>query len=200
MALIILRKLHPAVVALFGARPWGSSRCRLGSLFAWTNRESLNPSRLWWRRTGFFVILFGLWQAQMFLSSALSRNGGDPHDYRLTASDRSAISSASVVFVNGYQLSPALDRVGRLKPTVKVAEVAVPSSPPRSARLARPSAIGVDGDCGLDSTQRSCSSTVGRGDQRPRVASALGAEAVGPVGFQSIRQDSQGPSRDHHRA
>lgn len=62
-------------------------------------------------------------------------NGGDPHDYRLTARDRSAIQSASVVFLNGYQLSPALDRIGRLKRTVKVAEVAVPSSPRRDPHV-----------------------------------------------------------------
>ena len=62
-------------------------------------------------------------------------DGADPHDYRLTASDRSAINSASLVFVNGYNLSPALDRVGRLKPTVKVAEVAVPSSPRRDPHV-----------------------------------------------------------------
>ena len=62
-------------------------------------------------------------------------DGADPHDYRLTARDRSAIQSASLVFVNGYNLSPALDRVGRLKPTVKVAEVAGPSSPLRDPHV-----------------------------------------------------------------
>ena len=67
--------------------------------------------------------------------ACLVPDGADPHDYRLTARDRSAIQSASLVFVNGYNLSPALDRVGRLKPTVKVAEVAGPSSPLRDPHV-----------------------------------------------------------------
>ena len=67
--------------------------------------------------------------------ACLVSDGADPHDYRLTARDRSAIQSASLVFVNGYNLSPALDRLGRLKPTVKVAEVAVPSSPLRDPHV-----------------------------------------------------------------
>ena len=46
--------------------------------------------------------------------ACLVPDGADPHDYRLTARDRSAIGSASVVLINGYQLSPALERVGRL--------------------------------------------------------------------------------------
>ena len=67
--------------------------------------------------------------------ACLVPDGADPHDYRLTARDRSAIGSASVVLINGYQLSPALERVGRLKRTVKVAEVAVPSSPARDPHV-----------------------------------------------------------------
>jgi len=67
--------------------------------------------------------------------ACLVPDGADPHDYRLSARDRASIQSASVVFLNGYRLSPALERLGRLKRTVKVAEVAVPSSPGRDPHV-----------------------------------------------------------------
>lgn len=67
--------------------------------------------------------------------ACLVPDGADPHDYRLSARDRSKIQSASVVFLNGYRLSPALERIGQLKRTVKVAEVAVPSSPSRDPHV-----------------------------------------------------------------
>ena len=61
--------------------------------------------------------------------------GADPHDYRLNARDRAAIQSTSLVFLNGYRLSPALERVWKLKRTVKVAERAVPLSPSRDPHV-----------------------------------------------------------------
>jgi len=67
--------------------------------------------------------------------ACLVPDGADPHDYRLSARDRAAIQSSSVVFLNGYRLSPALERVGKLKRTLKVAERAVPSSPSRDPHV-----------------------------------------------------------------
>ena len=52
--------------------------------------------------------------------------GEDPHAFRPTPSQRQALASASLVLINGYQLTPALERVPGAVP---LAERAVPDSP-----------------------------------------------------------------------
>jgi len=52
--------------------------------------------------------------------------GADPHAMALRGSDRQALSSAQLVLVNGYNLTPAMQRIRVSAPVVPVAERAVP--------------------------------------------------------------------------
>ena len=52
--------------------------------------------------------------------------GADPHAVALRGSDRQALSSARLVLVNGYNLTPAMKRIRVSAPVVAVAERAVP--------------------------------------------------------------------------
>ncbi len=52
--------------------------------------------------------------------------GADPHAVALRGSDRQALSSARLVLVNGYNLTPAMKRIRVTAPVVAVAERAVP--------------------------------------------------------------------------
>ena len=52
--------------------------------------------------------------------------GADPHAMALRGSDRQAMSSARLVLVNGYNLTPAMQRIRVSAPVVPVAERAVP--------------------------------------------------------------------------
>lgn len=52
--------------------------------------------------------------------------GADPHAVVLRGSDRQALSSARLVLVNGYNLTPAMKRIRVSAPVVAVAERAVP--------------------------------------------------------------------------
>ena len=52
--------------------------------------------------------------------------GADPHAMALRGSDRQALSSARLVLVNGYNLTPAMQRIRVSAPVVPVAERAVP--------------------------------------------------------------------------
>ncbi|MEB3199496.1 MAG: metal ABC transporter substrate-binding protein [Synechococcaceae cyanobacterium] len=58
--------------------------------------------------------------------ACLLQAGEDPHAFRLTPQQRRGLSSASLLLINGYGLSPALSR---LPQAVPVAERAVPDSP-----------------------------------------------------------------------
>lgn len=53
--------------------------------------------------------------------------GADPHGLALKGSDRQALSSARLVLINGYNLTPAMKRIRVSGPLVAVAERAVPS-------------------------------------------------------------------------
>ena len=50
----------------------------------------------------------------------------DPHQLQLTPAQTSQINQAKLLLINGYGLTPALDKLSR---AVKVAEIAVPNSP-----------------------------------------------------------------------
>lgn len=50
----------------------------------------------------------------------------DPHQLQLTPAQIRQINQAQLVLINGYRLTPALDRLNQ---AVKVAEIAVPNSP-----------------------------------------------------------------------
>lgn len=52
--------------------------------------------------------------------------GADPHAMALRGSDRQALSSARLVLINGYNLTPAMGRIRVNAPVVPVAERAVP--------------------------------------------------------------------------
>lgn len=52
--------------------------------------------------------------------------GADPHGVALRGSDRQALSSARLVLMNGYNLTPAMQRIRVSAPVVPVAERAVP--------------------------------------------------------------------------
>ena len=58
--------------------------------------------------------------------SCLLGPGDDPHQLQLTPSQSNALRSAKLVLINGYGLTPALDR---LPAGIRVAELAVPDSP-----------------------------------------------------------------------
>ena len=52
--------------------------------------------------------------------------GANPHDLLLRGSDRQALSAAGLVLINGYNLTPAMNRVRVSAPVVAVGERAVP--------------------------------------------------------------------------
>jgi len=52
--------------------------------------------------------------------------GDDPHQLQLTPAQTRQINQAKLLLINGYGLTPALDKLSR---AVKVAEIAVPNSP-----------------------------------------------------------------------
>lgn len=52
--------------------------------------------------------------------------GADPHAMALRGSDRQALSTARLVLINGYNLTPAIKRIRLSAPVVAVAERAVP--------------------------------------------------------------------------
>ena len=61
--------------------------------------------------------------------------GADPHQAVLRPRDRQALAEAKLVLVNGYGLTPALQRVKISAPRVAVAELAVPESPGRDPHV-----------------------------------------------------------------
>jgi zinc/manganese transport system substrate-binding protein len=61
--------------------------------------------------------------------------GRDPHQAVLRPGDRQAIAEACLVLLNGYGLTPALERLSGGAPRVAVAEQAVPSSPGRDPHV-----------------------------------------------------------------
>ncbi|WP_063404488.1 metal ABC transporter substrate-binding protein [Prochlorococcus marinus] len=56
----------------------------------------------------------------------LIQPGSDPHNYRLKPSDRQALSSASLVLHNGYNLTPSANKISGSAKVVAVAEKAIP--------------------------------------------------------------------------
>ncbi|CAI8232677.1 MAG: Periplasmic zinc-binding protein TroA [Prochlorococcus marinus str. MIT 9313] len=56
----------------------------------------------------------------------LIQPGSDPHNYRLKPSDRKALSSASLVLHNGYDLTPSANKISGSAKVVAVAEKAIP--------------------------------------------------------------------------
>jgi zinc/manganese transport system substrate-binding protein len=54
---------------------------------------------------------------------------GDPHDYRLRPSDRKALANAELVLHNGYNLTPAAEKMSGSVSGVAVAELAIPTNP-----------------------------------------------------------------------
>lgn len=61
--------------------------------------------------------------------------GTDPHQAALRPRDRQALAEAQLVLINGYGLTPALERVATSAPRVAVAEQAVPQSPDRDPHV-----------------------------------------------------------------
>ena len=58
----------------------------------------------------------------------LIQPGSDPHNYRLKPSDRQALSSASLVLHNGYNLTPSANKISGSAKVVAVAEKAIPTT------------------------------------------------------------------------
>ena len=58
----------------------------------------------------------------------LIQPGSDPHNYRLKPSDRQALSSASLVLHNGYNLTPSANKISSSAKVVAVAEKAIPTT------------------------------------------------------------------------
>lgn len=61
--------------------------------------------------------------------------GRDPHQAALRPRDRQALADARLVLLNGYGLTPALQKLGGRAPRVAVAELAVPNSPGRDPHV-----------------------------------------------------------------
>jgi len=61
--------------------------------------------------------------------------GTDPHQAALRPRDRQALAEAQLVLINGYGLTPALERVNTSAPRVAVGEQAVPESPGRDPHV-----------------------------------------------------------------
>ena len=61
--------------------------------------------------------------------------GADPHTMALRPADRSNLSKAKLVLLNGYNLTPALKGVKAGGPVVSVGEIAVPSNPMNDPHL-----------------------------------------------------------------
>ncbi|CAK6687183.1 metal ABC transporter solute-binding protein, Zn/Mn family [Synechococcus sp. CBW1107] len=61
--------------------------------------------------------------------------GADPHGIALRGSDRQALSSARLVLVNGYNLTPAMNRIRVNAPVVAVAERATPANPAKDPHV-----------------------------------------------------------------
>jgi ABC-type Zn uptake system ZnuABC Zn-binding protein ZnuA len=61
--------------------------------------------------------------------------GTDPHHAALRPRDRQALAEAQLVLINGYGLTPALERVATSAPRVAVGEQAVPQSPGRDPHV-----------------------------------------------------------------
>lgn len=61
--------------------------------------------------------------------------GADPHGIALRGSDRQALSSARLVLVNGYNLTPAMNRIRVNAPVVAVAERATPATPAKDPHV-----------------------------------------------------------------
>jgi ABC-type Zn uptake system ZnuABC Zn-binding protein ZnuA len=61
--------------------------------------------------------------------------GTDPHQAALRPRDRQALAEAQLVLINGYGLTPALERVSTSAPRVAVGEQAVPESPGRDPHV-----------------------------------------------------------------
>ena len=61
--------------------------------------------------------------------------GKDPHNLRLRPSERKQLAKADLVLINGYSLTPALDRVTTKQPVVRVGEIAIPNHPGNDPHL-----------------------------------------------------------------
>jgi zinc/manganese transport system substrate-binding protein len=61
--------------------------------------------------------------------------GADPHGMALRGSDRQALSTARLVLVNGYNLTPAMNRIRVSAPVVAVAERATPGNPAKDPHV-----------------------------------------------------------------
>jgi ABC-type Zn uptake system ZnuABC Zn-binding protein ZnuA len=61
--------------------------------------------------------------------------GTDPHQAALRPRDRQALAEAKLVLINGYGLTPALQRLQTTAPKVAVAEQAVPDHPGRDPHV-----------------------------------------------------------------
>ena len=61
--------------------------------------------------------------------------GADPHQAALRPRDRQALAEARLVLINGYGLTPALQRIQASPRWVAVAEAAVPQSPGRDPHV-----------------------------------------------------------------
>ena len=55
--------------------------------------------------------------------------GADPHTLALRPADRSNLSKANLVLINGYNLTPALKGVKAGGPVISIGEIAVPNNP-----------------------------------------------------------------------
>ncbi|QNJ05764.1 ABC-type Mn2+/Zn2+ transport system/ periplasmic component [Synechococcus sp. MEDNS5] len=61
--------------------------------------------------------------------------GADPHTLALRPADRSNLSKANLVLLNGYNLTPALNGVKAGGPVVSIGEIAVPKNPLKDPHL-----------------------------------------------------------------
>ena len=61
--------------------------------------------------------------------------GKDPHNLRLRPSERQQLANANLVLINGYSLTPALDKITTQAPVVRVGEIAIPNHPGNDPHL-----------------------------------------------------------------
>ena len=61
--------------------------------------------------------------------------GKDPHNLRLRPSERKELANANLVLINGYSLTPALDKITTRSAVVRVGEIAIPNHPGNDPHL-----------------------------------------------------------------
>ena len=65
----------------------------------------------------------------------LIKPGSDPHTMALRPADRQNLAKAKVVLLNGYNLTPALNKIRTPGTVVNVGNIAVPNNPAKDPHI-----------------------------------------------------------------